>query len=302
MKTHPVFNTSLVNLKGEKWKEVFGYEMYFKISNYGRVKRLPRWVGRKNGATVLLKEKIIAPRRNVSTNKYVNEVFHYVICKFNIDKRVRYFSITRMVYYCFNKKFDIKDKNLFVIVKDGDNFSTHVSNLMLVTQKVKNQRMYDLDRHIAPFSNISKADKIKNTQKSIAITKKIISQYSLQGVKMSTYQSIQEAATAMGCKKSLISQVLTGQLLTCRGFIWRYGEAPTISVRNTHKWLKINAQTELTGKGYSIDQFDMHGKYLATFDSLKKASTTFNINALAIKAALYDKKRSAGGFYWKLAK
>ena len=39
---YPYQNHSLVNLPKEKWKDIVGFEGIYQISNYGRVKSLPR--------------------------------------------------------------------------------------------------------------------------------------------------------------------------------------------------------------------------------------------------------------------
>ena len=49
---------------GEIWKDIEGYEGYYQISNYGRVKSKERVSPCCYGKTRLLKEKIIAPSKD----------------------------------------------------------------------------------------------------------------------------------------------------------------------------------------------------------------------------------------------
>lgn len=43
---YPYQNTSLKNIKGERWKDIPGFEGEYQLSNYGRLKSLDRWVDR----------------------------------------------------------------------------------------------------------------------------------------------------------------------------------------------------------------------------------------------------------------
>lgn len=55
-------STHIQNLENEIWKDIDGYEGYYQVSNYGRVKSLPRWIAYSDGRCyfydgVLLKQK-----------------------------------------------------------------------------------------------------------------------------------------------------------------------------------------------------------------------------------------------------
>ncbi len=54
-----------MQVKSEKeiWKDVINYEGLYKVSNLGRVKRLPRTRMRANGRALNLKEKVLKPNR-----------------------------------------------------------------------------------------------------------------------------------------------------------------------------------------------------------------------------------------------
>jgi NUMOD4 motif len=69
---YPHQNHSLKNIKGEKWKEIPGFEGYFMVSNFGRVKRLEYEMQYKNGAIYIKPEKIIKPGIVGKINKLKN--------------------------------------------------------------------------------------------------------------------------------------------------------------------------------------------------------------------------------------
>ena len=55
--------TQIQNLENEIWKDINGYEGFYQISNYGRVRSLPRWIYYSDGRkyhydAVLLRQKV----------------------------------------------------------------------------------------------------------------------------------------------------------------------------------------------------------------------------------------------------
>ena len=54
----------------EEWKDIKGYEGYYKISNLGRVKSLYRVVRKKNGCTMTVYPRIL--RSGVNSNGYLD--------------------------------------------------------------------------------------------------------------------------------------------------------------------------------------------------------------------------------------
>ena len=54
------------------------------------------------------------------------------------------------------------------------------------------------------------------------IVEKSVDRYDLDGVLLSTYNSITEASFITGCSRSGISDTCNGKHMTCGGFVWRY--------------------------------------------------------------------------------
>lgn len=76
----------------EIFKPVFGYEGYYEISNYGRLKGLERVVPKKNGRNSTIKERIIIPDLNSKG---------YVRNKMAVNSRITRFLVHRMVAIFF---------------------------------------------------------------------------------------------------------------------------------------------------------------------------------------------------------
>jgi len=103
----------------EVWKDIDGYEGFYEISNYGRVKSLPKWMG-----SYFSKEKILTPK--IDKNNYE----YYGLVK-PTEKR-KYLRTNRMVAKAF-----IENHNNLPQVnhKDGNKRNNYYENLEWSTPK-----------------------------------------------------------------------------------------------------------------------------------------------------------------------
>ena len=117
-------NLSLKNLPGEKWKPFPDLEQYFAISNKGRIKRLNTWT--QNVSQTFWGERIIS----LFVQKSDREKY-FLYTKISCNGRSYNIAITRMLYYCFIEKFDLKDRNLVIINKNDTQWDLDISKLTL---------------------------------------------------------------------------------------------------------------------------------------------------------------------------
>lgn len=76
----------------EEWKDIDGYEGFYQISNYGRVKSLERFIKRKNKGTICVEEKILKPN-------YARKGYQQVaLCKYGTRKM---YLVNRLVAIAF---------------------------------------------------------------------------------------------------------------------------------------------------------------------------------------------------------
>lgn len=238
MSKYPYKNLDLKNIRGEKWKDLPKLEGYYQISSYGRIKRLEYEMKYKNGAIYTKREKIIKPSIIHQSNKFKKDYTYFLTNRIILKKKRYNFTIARIVYYCFVERFNYADPSIVIICGDGDNFNIRASNLAKVTRSQKQQRIVKRKRFLSPFSNLSPKLREKQRQAIIRSVSKQVSQYDKQGKKIKTYPSMAAAERATGVFASSIGSRAAGKGKTAGGFIWRWGDAPKISVQG-HQLIKL---------------------------------------------------------------
>lgn len=117
-----------------------------------------------------------------------------------------------------------------------------------------------------------------------------VSQFTLDGDFIATFDSIQEAADAVGCYSSQIVKVCRGEHKSTKGFLWKYYE-------NGDECRKLNITRNSTIKR-EVVQLDSNMNIVATYESIAQASKIVNIPKTTISSAIKD-GRLCRGYYWK---
>lgn len=116
--------TAVIDLPGEVWKDIEGYEGMYAVSNMGRVKSLNRKVkcGRNHYRTI--SEKIVA------INPFGPAKYAYQVVTLSKNGNLKTFAIHRLVAAAFLPSVNGK---LCVNHKDLDKFNNRADNLEWVT-------------------------------------------------------------------------------------------------------------------------------------------------------------------------
>ncbi|MBN2829088.1 MAG: hypothetical protein JXR56_02075 [Candidatus Cloacimonetes bacterium] len=64
----------------------------------------------------------------------------------------------------------------------------------------------------------------------------------------------------------------------------------------------IEPVTNSRRNGISVHQYGLDGKYIATFDSMRKASDATKATYSSIAECIKGKLKTAGGYQWRAAK
>lgn len=185
----------------EKWKDIEGYEGLYQISNFGRVKSLPKKI--KNTITeYMTKERILKGR----TTSKEGRRSRYLMVALYRDKKRRDLSIHSLVAHHFIKP--VIGTNLVVNHKDLDTYNNNVSNLEVVTQKENMKHYYST----------------KEGQEDILKRKENHSnpclQLDMNGEVIKEWKSPQEAIDS-GFSKHVYC-VLNGSRKSTGGYKWKY--------------------------------------------------------------------------------
>lgn len=126
----------------------------------------------------------------------------------------------------------------------------------------------------------------KNMQ-GIACSKEVI-QYDKNGNYIATFESAHDVERKIGISFKLVSAVCTGAKSVSHGYVFRYKGDPF----NKYA-VKDNIQK-------SVDQFDLDGNLVKTYESIAQASRDLNVNGTAISKAVNNKCKTGYGYIWKL--
>lgn len=126
----------------------------------------------------------------------------------------------------------------------------------------------------------------------------IVSKYGLDGKKIKTFRSVSEAAKHAGVQGERINAMAIRDDLLLKGFIWRYGDALSLSKEELTR-IKANLSAE---KHKGITQYNIHGKRLAFYASMTEASKDNGVARGGIQGSVDGHKITAGGFIWRRGK
>lgn len=189
----------------EEWKDIKGYENYYQISNYGRVKSFI-WF---NGHEYVHKEKILKPQNN-----------KYLTVRLAKNKKIKQYTIHRLVAIHFIPNVNNK---LYVNHKDGNKYNNKIDNLEWCSAKENTQHAYK-NGLITRITNRKKTAILNNVKNAWKKTRKRVNQYDLAGNFIKEYKSISEAGKINNIPFSNISSCCRKNVKTAGGYQWQYAK------------------------------------------------------------------------------
>lgn len=296
-KEYPYQNRLLDDMEGEEWKDIPGLEMYFLVSNYGRIKRLQYMLEYNDGRKYLKQSRIIKSVLMKIPNEFTNDVIYFLRARVTLFKQEYNLSIARLVYFVFIKPFDIENKDIVILCKDSDGRNIKTSNLQLANLHAKQKRIFDLERRESLYKG--GPDHLRGIEKARQANNRQVTKYNMEGKKINTYPSITSAAKEASISPGQIGNVANGIELTAGGFIWQFGNAEEIDISPMLRRVEERKQRNKEHFGKKVTQFNMNGKRVAIYPAILDAERLTGISAATISAVINGKMQSAGGFYWQ---
>ena len=185
------------HLENEEWRDVKGFEGYYQISNYGRVKSLERIIGRSNGNKQTIRARILKPC--ISNSGYY-EVPLYK------DGKGKQYTVHRLVAEAF-----LRNVNLCVNHIDGNKLNNCVENLEWCTysDNITHAIKYGLVKHEPKYGKDN-----PNAKRIVQIH---------DGMIVKVWDSMADAQRA-GFNFKSISNCCRGECKTHKGYEWQYYE------------------------------------------------------------------------------
>lgn len=177
-------------MEQEIWKPVVGYEDFYEVSNFGRVKSLPRkWA--KGG---MLKPSPVG-----------HGYLRVCLCKNGKRERVK---VHQLVMEAFVGRCPAGYEVDHI---DWNPSNNRLDNLRYLPAEENNSR--------------KSPEWYKNTAEAIRRTKsKPVDQFTLDGQFVKRWSSTRETARELGLKQPGISRCCNGKRKTAGGFIWRFAD------------------------------------------------------------------------------
>jgi hypothetical protein len=206
------------------------------------------------------------------------------------------YSIARIVYYCFVRKFELSNKYKVILPIDGNGKNIVLQNLALVDIRRKQQRIFERKRLKREFVYAYDEFLEIGSEKASNPYCRQVSQYTMNGKKLKTFPSINTAALDKGLNEHGIVAVLKERQVSSGGFIWRYGKDRTTNIesfiakRNEHRKKLV---------GQKVSQYTLKGERIATRLTLADAAKSIGRGSGEISGVLSGRRKSSGGFIWK---
>lgn len=125
-------------------------------------------------------------------------------------------------------------------------------------------------------------------------------QFDLEGNFIQEFIS-KKALVAAGFKYPSVLRACHKQRLSYKGYQWRflYDTSPVLNIVRQKRITRSKNHINIINPGRKILQYDLQGKYIATWDSIKDVATYYNVHSSSISHVCRGKRQQACGYQWR---
>lgn len=218
---YPYQDTNLKDLTGERWRDIPGFEGYYMVSCYGRIKSVERTITGRWGKDVNIHARILKSKITVTSNQTIGVPIYSLAISLNRDGIKYCYAIGRLVYHCFIAPIEMSGRSELVSFRDKDGRNTYYYNLYTTSVSDMLLEAYNSKRHKSHLHVLSKP----------------VTQYNSTGKPIAWYPSFYDAAKQTGFESSAIASAANQASIIYKGSFWRTG----------HHKRKLNLTTIATG-------------------------------------------------------
>lgn len=197
----------------ERWVDIHGYEGYYQISNYGRIKSLERIVKCNSGSKVEPSKLLSVTHTNKGG---------YVIIGLRKNGERHFFQLHRLVLSNF---LGCPINNIQVNHIDENKSNNRLDNLEYCTAKY-NTNYGDRNKRISENNKLKmlgKKQSEENINKRISHIIKTVKQLDCKTQEIiNIFPSVVEASIKTNINKGSISDCARGKRKSAGGYIWKY--------------------------------------------------------------------------------
>lgn len=224
--------------------------------------------------------------------KYCNKLTFWILDKPATWKSLDYDHVKFVFWEDIQARYKVNDEiimdvnNIIQITEDVEHSlkQLHKTSLNELYEKYKLIKNYQYT-----FRHQFTAKKIKPTPTPTTC----IRRYSLNGIYISDYSSVEEVIDTENLSRESIMTVIRGTRNSAGGFIWK--KVPINSPKDN-----ITSPVIFNLRGKTIIQIDITGEILHKYSTLQEAASAVGIDRKGIRDVINGKQKTAGGFYWSI--
>ena len=152
---------------------------------------------------------------------------------------------------------------------------------------ISNSTIFDIYRH-ATWRHLTDGINFPKTQKALGRTSKSVDQYDLDGNFIRSFRNARDVENELGICYKQISQVCNGVKRMSHGFVFRF---------SGDSFDKYEIKKKPHPGMRKIDQYNLDGTYIKTYDSIADAEKEYNTQAIG--TALRDNREISCGYIWR---